>query len=103
MWRRRGRGAVGASITVESLPVEHVTGRLKLLYKGKGGNRVLDDWRGIMLLEPAAKIVSAIIARRLAPFVIQEDQCGFRALPLLVQACCAETAGASAGLFCAVH
>ena len=80
-WRECVEAAwTGGCGGVESLPVEYVTGRLKLLYKGKGDNRVLDNWRGIMLLEPAAKIVCAIIARRLAPCVIQEDQCGFRAL-----------------------
>ena len=59
-------------------PPEWVVRRLKLLYKGKGERADLKNWRGIMLLEPAAKIVCAIISTRLGPLVDLEEQCGFR-------------------------
>mmetsp|Transcript_37796 Transcript_37796/g.100417 ORF Transcript_37796/g.100417 Transcript_37796/m.100417 type:complete len:178 (-) Transcript_37796:273-806(-) len=35
--------------------------RLKILYKGKGDARDLNNWRGIMLIETAAKIVCSIL------------------------------------------
>ena len=59
-------------------PAEWVIGRLKLLYKGKGERADLNNWRGVILLGPAAKIVCAIIAARLGPLVTMEDQCRFR-------------------------
>jgi exonuclease III len=61
-------------------PDDWLVGRLKMLYKGKGDRDVLDNWRGIMLLDVAAKVVCAIIADRLARHVaVLEEQNGFRA------------------------
>ena len=63
----------------DSCPEEWLIGRLKMLYKGKGAKDILDNWRGIMLLDVAAKVVGAIIAIRLGEHVEGiEEQNGFR-------------------------
>jgi hypothetical protein len=50
-----------------------------MLYKGKGSKDELDNWRGIMLLDVAAKIVCAIISNRLAKYIqTLEEQNGFK-------------------------
>ena len=48
-----------------------------MLYKGKGSKDELDNWRGIMLLDVAAKIVCAIISNRLAKYIqtLEEQNC----------------------------
>lgn len=65
----------------EILPEEWTTGVLiKLPKKGKLSN--CDNWRGIMLLTIASKILTYIILRRLEPIVestIRTEQSGFRA------------------------
>jgi hypothetical protein len=40
-----------------------------MLYKGKGLKDESDNWRGIMLLDVAAKVVCAIILNRLAKYI----------------------------------
>ena len=50
--------------TVACMLKEWVTMRLKMLPK-KGDLRDLNNWRGIMLLDAASKLVSMIIANRL--------------------------------------
>ena len=55
-------------------------GRLKMLFK-KGARANLNNWRGVMLLDAACKIVSAILASRLTTLLTQggsvEEQNGF--------------------------
>ena len=50
-----------------------------MLYKGKGQRDVLDNWRGIMLLDVVAKVVCAIISNRLSTYIhTLEEQNGFK-------------------------
>ena len=66
--------------TSAEVPEDWLLSRLKLLYKNKGDRRVLDNWRGVSLMEAAAKIVSAIIASRLTAILVAEgleEQNGF--------------------------
>ena len=61
-------------------PLEFLVGRLKILPK-KGDLHDLNNWRGIMLLESLAKVVSIILDIRLQSVVAvegHEDQNGFR-------------------------
>jgi hypothetical protein len=61
-------------------PEEFLVGRLKILPK-KGDLHDLNNWRGIMLLESLAKVVSIILDIRLQSVVAtegHEDQNGFR-------------------------
>mmetsp|Transcript_37792 Transcript_37792/g.100409 ORF Transcript_37792/g.100409 Transcript_37792/m.100409 type:complete len:91 (-) Transcript_37792:160-432(-) len=54
--------------------------RLKILYKGKGDARDLNNWRGIMLIETAAQIVCRILGNRIQNFLNKnglEEQNGF--------------------------
>jgi hypothetical protein len=61
-------------------PEDWLVGRLKMLYKGKGLKDVLDNWKGIMLLDVAAKVVCAIISNRLTKYIrTLEEQNGFKA------------------------
>ena len=59
---------------------EWLESRLKILYKGKGDARDLNNWRGIMLIEAAAKIVCSILGNRIQNFLNAaglEEQNGF--------------------------
>ncbi len=58
-------------------PEDWLIGTLKMLYKGKGLKDVLDNWRGIMLLDVVAKVVCAIISNRLAKYIqsLEEQNC----------------------------
>ena len=68
----------------EEMPTEWETGLLKILPK-KGDRSLPGNYRGIMLLEVAYKIVANILFMRLSPImespdhVDHESQCGFRA------------------------
>jgi hypothetical protein len=66
----------------ESCPDDWLEGRLKMLFKGKGKREVLGNWRGIMLLDAASKIVCAIISGRISGVLREEGleaQNGFTA------------------------
>ena len=61
-------------------PDEWLQNRLKILYKGKGDPKDLNNWRGIMLIETAAKIVCSIFGNRIQSFLNDEgleEQNGF--------------------------
>mmetsp|Transcript_37803 Transcript_37803/g.100444 ORF Transcript_37803/g.100444 Transcript_37803/m.100444 type:complete len:132 (-) Transcript_37803:7-402(-) len=54
--------------------------RLKILYKGKGDARDLNNWRGIMLIETTVKIVCSNLGNRIQNFLNKnglEEQNGF--------------------------
>ena len=60
-------------------PKDWLVGRLKLLPK-KGDLQDLNNWRGIMLLDTMAKVVSSIISKRLQRVLLEvgiEEQNGF--------------------------
>ena len=64
----------------EKPPKEWLLGLLKILPK-KGDLSLPDNYRGIMLLEAAYKIVAILLHNRLQPIaenLDQEEQCGFR-------------------------
>ena len=66
--------------TSEAPPQEWNTGLLKILPK-KGDLHDTNNYRGIMLLETAYKIMANILRSRLTPIaesIDQESQCGFR-------------------------
>ena len=59
---------------------EWLSNRLKLVPK-KGDLKILDNWRGIMLIESPSKILSAIMANRIQENILEpeglEEQNGF--------------------------
>ena len=64
----------------EEMPTEWETGLLSILFK-KGSKSDPNNYRGIMMLEVAYKIVANIIRARLNPLIEaldHESQCGFR-------------------------
>ena len=64
----------------EHPPEAWLRGLLKILPK-KGDLSLADNYRGIMLLEAAYKIVAILLLNRLQPIaesLDQEQQCGFR-------------------------
>ena len=59
---------------------EWLSNRLKLVPK-KGDLKILDNWRGIMLIESPSKILSAVMANRIQEQILEpeglEEQNGF--------------------------
>jgi hypothetical protein len=57
-----------------------LSNRLKLLPK-KGDLKLLDNWRGIMLIEAPVKVISSILAKRISVYILEseglEEQNGF--------------------------
>lgn len=56
----------------ESPPKDWLVNRLRLIPK-KGDPHDLNNWRGIMLMEAAPKLVSSIIAARIKKFILVEE------------------------------
>ncbi|NBO66980.1 MAG: hypothetical protein EBU88_19410 [Acidobacteria bacterium] len=56
----------------ESTPSEWVVNRLKLIPK-KGDLHDLNNWRGIMLMEAAPKLVSSIISSRIKKHILMKE------------------------------
>ena len=59
---------------------EWLSNRLKLVPK-KGDLKILDNWRGIMLIESPSKLLSAVMANRIQEQILElegpEEQNGF--------------------------
>ena len=74
------RSVVHEFLEKRSCSSDWLQGHLKMLFKNKGMKPDLGNWRGIMLLDAASKIVCAIVAGRLTRLLEaerMEEQSGF--------------------------
>ena len=67
--------------TNEEIPSDLIDGLMAIIYKKKGDRSDCNNYRGIMLLSVAGKILARILNKRLTPIaehILPESQCGFR-------------------------